>query len=214
VGADRGDDGFETAPFARTLPIEKALDPDTLLAYRMNSAPLPPEHGYPLRAVVPGWYAMDSVKWLVGIDALDHSDTGPFMTRDYVARRLEAVGSKSYQLTSLRVKSQIARPRDGETITQKSYSIRGAAWAAGALAKVEVSTDGGATWNTPRLEGEPLAYTWSLWNYQWNIETPGRYTLMARARDAAGDEQPRGRDPNRLDTYERNSYHAVECTVL
>src|SRR5439155_22315555 len=85
VGADRGVEDPGRAPvfYMRSLPAEKALHPDTLLAYQMNGGPLPVEHGFPLRAVVPGWYAMDSVKWLVHIRALDHEDRSIFMTERY-----------------------------------------------------------------------------------------------------------------------------------
>src|SRR5207249_1230031 len=110
VGADRGTEHSSHAPisFARSIPLAKAMHPDTLLALRMNGATLPVEHGYPLRAIVPGWYGMDSVKWLVHIEALDHEDESFFMTQRYMAVRLQTVGSQQDPLTRMRVKSQIA----------------------------------------------------------------------------------------------------------
>lgn len=217
VGADRGRVSSSSAalPYARSLPVEKALHPDTLLAYRMNGSPLPQEHGHPLRAIIPGWYGMDSVKWLVQIAALTRPDTSYFMTQAYLATRLQTIGSKQTPITRMHVKSGIARPRDGEVIPRGPYKIRGAAWAGeNKVAKVEVRTDGSGTWTAASLEAEARPYAWTLWEYHWDARTPGVYTWLVRATDDQGTTQPDSRDTLRMDSYEQNSCHSVRCQVV
>lgn len=216
IGADRGREGASPTllPFFRSIPLEKALDPDTLVAFQMNGAPLPAEHGYPARAIVPGWYGMDSVKWLIRIEALEREDTGFFMTRSYIRVRLGAIGSEQAPLTQMRVKSQIARPREGEVLAAGLYTVRGAAWAGeNKVAHVEVSTNGGKDWSPATFDPGVPPYAWILWQYGWEARSPGTYSIMARARDDQGNTQPAARDPQRFDGYELNSYHSVRCEV-
>jgi DMSO/TMAO reductase YedYZ molybdopterin-dependent catalytic subunit len=216
VGADRGIEGSSNVPvaFARSIPVEKAMHPDTLLAFRMNGARLPAEHGYPLRAVIPGWYGMDSVKWLIGIEVLERDDESFYMTQRYMAVRLQAVGSEQCPITRMRVKSQIAQPRQGEFLAQGTHLIRGAAWAGeNRVAKVEVSTNGGKDWNPASLDKESRPYAWVLWNYPWDVQMPGAYTIAVRATDDRGTMQPSVRDSHRFDSYEENWYHSVHCEV-
>ncbi len=216
VGADRGAENPSQTPvtFIRSIPLEKALHPDTLLAFRMNAAPLPPEHGYPLRAMVPGWYGMDSVKWLVRIEVLDQPDTSYFMTQRYIAVRLETIGSRQQAIARMRVKSLIAQPREGEILPPGLHTIRGAAWAGeNRVVQVEVSTDGGKDWASATLEQDAQSYTWVLWNYLWDVRVPGAYTIMVRATDDLGNTQPSSRNPLRVDAYEMNWYHSVRCEV-
>ena len=211
IGADGNEaQGF----FSRSIPLEKAQHPDTLLAFQMNGVQLPAEHGYPLRAIVPGWYAMDSVKWLVRIEALDQEDASPFMTQEYVAVRLQAVGSKRTPVTRMQVKSQIAWPPDGAVLGSGWYTIRGAAWAGeNKVALVEVSTNGGQDWAAASLEKSPTPYAWVLWNYPWDAQKPGEYRISVRATDDKGNTQPVSRDPLRVDAYELNWRQSVRCTV-
>jgi DMSO/TMAO reductase YedYZ molybdopterin-dependent catalytic subunit len=217
VGADQGsvEEPFGLSiPYSRSIPLDKALKPETILAYQMNSLPLPTAHGYPLRAIVTGWYGMDSVKWLQGIEALDHEDQGYFMTQRYVATRLLAVGSERRPLTQMRVKSQIARPRAGEILPLAPYTIRGAAWAGEKkIAGVEVSADGGKSWKQATLEAAPQPYAWVLWSFEWAPQSPGTYTLIVRAADDEGTTQLRSPDLLRLDDYEDNWWHTVKCSV-
>jgi DMSO/TMAO reductase YedYZ molybdopterin-dependent catalytic subunit len=216
VGSDQGTVVPSSAPvpYSRSIPLEKALHPDTILAHGMNGSPLPPEHGHPLRAIIPGWYGMDSVKWLVQIEALTRPDTSYFMTQAYIARRLETIGSAQRPVTRMQVKSQIARPLNGELIALGPYAVRGAAWAGeNDVAKVEVSTDGGGTWAAASLGTEARPYSWKLWEYHWHPRTPGLHTLLARASDNHGRTQPNSPDSLRLDAYEQNSYHSVRCQV-
>jgi DMSO/TMAO reductase YedYZ molybdopterin-dependent catalytic subunit len=216
IGADRGIEGSSSVPvpFARSIPVEKAMHPDTLLAFRMNGAPLSVEHGYPLRAVIPGWYGMDSVKWLSRIEALEREDQSFYMTQRYMAVRLQTVGSEQYAITRMRVKSQIAQPRHGEILTPGLHVVRGAAWAGeNRVAKVEVSTNGGKDWNPANLDSESRPYVWVLWNYPWDVRLPGAYVIVVRATDDKGTIQPSTRDSQMFDSYEENYYHSVHCDV-
>ena len=216
IGADRGVEIHSQPPlaYARSIPLEKALHPDTLLALQMNGSPLPPEHGYPLRAIVPGWYGMDSVKWLTRIEALDHTDTGLFMTQRYVAVRLQTIGSERRLLTRMLVKSLITQPQEGEVLTRGPHTIRGAAWAGESrVARVEVSANGGQDWALATLEQDIRPYSWVLWTYAWDSPAPGTYTIVARATDDQGNTQPSSRDSLRIDGYELNSCHSVRCRV-
>lgn len=217
VGADQGSVGESfglSIPYSRSIPLDKALKPETLLAYQMNGVPLPAEHGYPLRALVAGWYGMDSVKWLQSVEALDHEDQGYFMTQRYVATRLRAVGSERRALTRMRVKSQIARPREGEILPLGPYSLHGAAWAGEKkVVEVEVSVDGGETWAQATLETAPEPYAWVLWSFEWVPKFPGDYTVTVRATDEEGTTQVHSPDLLRLDDYEDNWWHSVRCSV-
>jgi DMSO/TMAO reductase YedYZ molybdopterin-dependent catalytic subunit len=216
VGADRGTDAPSSPPvsFIRSIPVEKALHPDTLLAYQMNGAPLSAEHGHPVRAIVPGWYGMDSVKWLTRVEALDREDTSYFMSQRYLAVRLELVGSEQHTVTGIRVKSLIVEPRAGATLTPGPSMVRGAAWAGeNRVARVEVSLNGGSDWAPATLDKDVRPYSWVLWSYPWKVPASGAYTIVARATDDRGNTQPISRDPLRLDNYELNWCHAVRCEV-
>jgi DMSO/TMAO reductase YedYZ molybdopterin-dependent catalytic subunit len=211
-GADSGE-GENVPPgthFARAIPLEKAVEPATLLAYEMNGEPLPAEHGYPLRALVPGWYGMDSVKWLTRIEVLDRPFKGYFQDEKYVA--LGANGT-SRPLTSIQVNSKFLRPSEGEEIRGKTYRVEGVAGAGERkIARVDVRVGGGA-WQTASLSVPPVARVWTPWSYEWNVPSSGRYVLEVRATDDGGGIQPEDRDPDRKDPYELNSSHRVNISV-
>jgi len=216
VGADQGAENpaDPRVRFARSIPVAKAMHPDTLLAYQMNGVPLPAEHGYPLRAIIPGWYGMDSVKWLTGMEVLDHPDTSYFMTRRYNATRLGVVGSDQRPVTRVLIKSLITQPREKEILKVGFNTIEGAAWAAeNRVARVEVSTNEGKNWTTASLNWDSQPYSWVFWTYSWGVGAPGTYTVTARAVDDEGNVQPSARDSLRMDSYELNSYHSVRCEV-
>jgi DMSO/TMAO reductase YedYZ molybdopterin-dependent catalytic subunit len=208
--------------FARSIPLEKARR-DVLLAYQMNGQDLPPEHGAPLRAIVPGWYAMASVKWLQRIIVTDRPFTGYYQTIDYAYwqrteyahwQRGEEVAELT-PLTEMQVKAEIARPAEGETVpATASIRVCGAAWTCDAeITKVELSTDGGATWNEAQLLGESNLNAWRLWEFNWQTPSqPGKRTLMARATDSLGRAQPLHRDPDR-GTYMINHLLPIEVHV-
>jgi DMSO/TMAO reductase YedYZ molybdopterin-dependent catalytic subunit len=186
--------------FARSLPLAKAQSSEVLLAYQMNGADLPPEHGFPLRAVVPGWYGMASVKWLQRITVTEKPFDGYWQT--FMYSQWDRAGGQPVMrpVTEMQVKSAISRPAFHEQIAAgKLYRVFGAAWAGEAdITKVEVSTDGGASWQPAKLLDEPMPFTWRRWEYEWQV--PGganRYTVMARATDKLGRTQPAKHDPDR-----------------
>ena len=198
--------------FARSIPLGKARA-DVLLAYKMNGEELPPQNGFPVRAIVPGWYAMASIKWLQRIIVTEQAFTGYYQTIDYAYwKRLEQEAELT-PLTEMQVKAEIAKPAQAETVpANSSVRVHGAAWTSdGQITKVELSTDGGTTWGQANLLGEPKPNAWRLWEFNW--QTPaaaGNQTLIARATDSLGRTQPVHRDPDR-GTYMIN--HLLPITV-
>ncbi len=185
--------------FARSVPLAKARN-DVLLAYKINGIELPPQHGFPLRAVVPGWYAMASIKWLQRIIITDRPFTGYYQTMDYAYWRRRGDIAELTPLTEMQTKAQIAHPAEGEVVAVNSnVRVGGAAWTSdGEITKVELSTDGGATWNEAKLVGESKPNAWRLWEFDWRTPSkPGEQTLIARATDSYGRTQPVQRDLDR-----------------
>jgi len=184
-------------PFIRSVPLDKALDPDTLLAMQMNGAPLTKHHGFPARALVPGWIGAASVKWLTEARVLDHEFDGNFMKPGYrlprqpVAPGSEVKPEETAAITALGVKSIIARPADGARLKLETTTIAGAAWAGEiGMVKVEVSTDGGQKWQMAQLSREQAPYAWRLWQHRWKPPARGNYVVMSRATDSLGRTQP------------------------
>ena len=200
--------------FARSIPLEKARD-DVLLAYQMNGNELPPEHGFPVRVIVPGWYAMASIKWLQRIIVTDRPFTGYYQTMDYAYWHRRRDMAELAPLSEMQIKAEIARPAQGETIPANSNArVHGAAWTSdGEITKVEMSTDGGATWSKANLIGEAKRNAWRLWEFDWRTpSTPGKQVLVVRATDSHGRTQPAQRDPNR-GTYMINHLLPIEVEV-
>jgi DMSO/TMAO reductase YedYZ molybdopterin-dependent catalytic subunit len=208
--------------FARSIPLEKARR-DVLLVYKMNGKDLPPEHGFPVRAIVPGWYAMASVKWLQRIIVTDRPFMGYYQTLDYAYWKRTDYGywqrgeevAELTPLTEMQVKAEIARPTKGEIVPlNSSVCVRGAAWTCDAeITKVELSTDGGATWNGTKLLGESNLNAWRLWEFNWQTPSqPGKQTLIVRATDSLSRTQPVHRDPDR-GTYMINHLLSIEVEV-
>ncbi|MEY2492659.1 MAG: hypothetical protein QOH24_1610 [Verrucomicrobiota bacterium] len=218
-GADNGTIAEPPHPagkvhFARSLPIDKAMD-DVLLAYKMNSELLPASHGFPLRAVVPGWYGMASIKWLQRIVVTEELFEGYYQTVDYAYWQPGEAGPELVPLSQMEVKAEIARPGINEVIVSNdNYVIRGAAWTSGAeIAKVEVTTDAGARWSEAKLISDGAKDTWRFWEFDWRTPiAPGRYTVMARATDSRGRTQPDHRDANR-GTYMINHCLPIDVEV-
>jgi len=184
-------------PFVRSIPLEKALDADTLIATHMNDAVLTRHHGFPARALVPGWVGAASCKWLSEIKVLEKEFDGNFMKPGYrypdhpLKPGDPLKVDDSHPLTALSVKSLIVSPGDDATLKSRSVHIHGAAWAGEAdIVKVEVSADTGATWQAARLGHEKSKYAWRLWNYVWQAPRAGDYTIMSRATDSQGRAQP------------------------
>lgn len=182
--------------FIRSIPLEKALHPDTILAYEMNGRPLPLLHGAPLRVITPGWMADSCFKWLTEITAQADEAKGYYMQTAYrvptnpVEPGVSASGS-SIPVEAMVVKSLVAAPQEGQTVQPGPVTIQGVAWGGEAkVVKVEVSFDEGKSWEPARLIGEDHPYAWRQWQYVWNAETTGMFTILCRATDAQGETQP------------------------
>ena len=194
-GADHGPDEVAGDPqevtYERSLPIAKASHPDTLLVYEMNGEPLPPSHGFPVRLLVPGWYGMTSIKWLVGIHVLDHEFKGFYQTERYMTTNGPGAEAFYTYHTKMKIKSIITNPVPGEIVTSNGYQLAGAAWSGeDEVVKVEISTDGGATWNPVDVLRPRTGYSWSRWEHHWQPPGQGTYTLMSRATNNNGETQP------------------------
>lgn len=187
--------------YARSIPLAKALKKDVILAYQMNGEPLPPSHGFPLRAIVPGWYGMASVKWVTRISVSNVPFRGYWQTLDYTYwETRNGLPIELLPVSEIEVKAEIARPGLHEVLPADSvYRMHGAAWTGESeIAKVEVSTDAGKTWSAAQLLGDSVKYAWRLWEFHWRTPAePGRYTIMARATDTSGRTQPMERDAHR-----------------
>jgi DMSO/TMAO reductase YedYZ molybdopterin-dependent catalytic subunit len=198
--------------FARSIPLAKARK-DVLLAYKMNDAQLTPEHGFPLRAVVPGWYAMASIKWLERIIITNKPFAGYYQTLDYAYWKRRGELAELVPLSEMQIKAEIARPIDGEVVPANSnVRVHGAAWTSdNEITKVELSTNGGASWSETKLNDKAVLNAWRLWEFQWHTpSTSGKQTLVARATDSRGRTQPAERDRDR-GTYMIN--HLLPITV-
>ena len=218
-GADHGPDEVVGDPpevaYERSLPMAKALHPDTLLAYEMNGEPLPIAHGFPLRLLVSGWYGMNSVKWLTAIRVLDHQFQGFYMTERYMTQNEPGSPVPYTYYTKMKVKSIITNPVPGEIIPAAGYQIAGAAWSGEQdIAQVEFSADAGRTW-TPVDHLHPrVGYSWYRWEHHWQPPAPGAYTIMSRATNNLGETQPM-EFPNKWDGrgYGNNMIFPVEVEV-
>jgi DMSO/TMAO reductase YedYZ molybdopterin-dependent catalytic subunit len=203
-GADRGTPNEEPVPpgpisYARSLPRDKALQPEVLIAYQMNGRELPLDHGYPVRAVVPGHYGMASVKWLTQIRAVREPFPGYWQTSDYGYWDYVDGEPVRRALGEMKLKSEIARPRVYETLAPNQvYTVGGAAWTGETeVTGVAVSTDGGQTWADAEFLDPLRRHAWRRWKFAWlTPKKPGRYTLLSRARGADGSVQPDKHDPN------------------
>jgi DMSO/TMAO reductase YedYZ molybdopterin-dependent catalytic subunit len=202
-----GRDGYK-----RSVPLDRAMA-DGILATHLNSRPLTLQHGAPWRVVLPGWYGMDSVKWL---DRIVVAAAGlPPEGGTYQQSRQTASGELDRQvLPRIQVKSVIIDPQKGAVLKRGKVEIRGLAWTgAGKVESVEVSADAGSTWRPATLDrGTDLE--WVAWEISWELTQPGQVEFVVRARDTQGQAQPAERDPARLDGYTNNWYHRVRCVVV
>lgn len=217
-GADSGreeEDGVVSdLSYRRSLPLAKAQHPETLLVYEMNGAALTPDHGFPLRLVVPRWYGMASVKWLTRIEVLAQPFKGFFQTRRYVM--IPEGPEQDFDrvpVTVLQVKSLMTSPRHGEVIQPGECTLQGFAWSgAGEITRVDVSTDGGHSWQEATLHGETAPNAWRQWAYRWQTPSPGHFICMVRATDSAGNTQP-STIPWNFRGYANNAIHTVALEV-
>ncbi|MEV0586517.1 sulfite oxidase [Nonomuraea sp. NPDC050310] len=162
----------------RPLPLAKALD-DVLIAYEMNGRPLPPDHGFPARLIVPGWAGIASIKWLGELEVSPRPLFTPWNTLFY------------RDVTTMPVKSAFAVDPDATFAAGRPHLLSGRSWSGtGRIVAVEVSLDGGASWRPAEHRGRHLAGAWLPWHVTWRPEHPGRHVLLARARDESGAGQP------------------------
>ena len=196
TGWDTGIDlGVEHA-FERSLPIAEALRDEVMLAWGANGQPLLPQHGFPLRLIVPRWYGMASVKWLCAITVLYEPFQGVEQAKVY--RYQQRKGEAGEPVTLKRVHSVIAPPGIPDAISRHRFlapgvhMIHGTAWSgSGRITRVEVSTDGGTRWRDAQLvKVFDDAYAWTQWRSEWDVRVPGEYVLASRATDETGDVQP------------------------
>ena len=196
-------DGFE-----RGLALDEAREGPVMLAYGMNGVPLPAMHGYPVRLIVPAWYAVASVKWLTEIEVTDHPFDGHFQTQRYIYDRSGVTEPVTYQ----KVRSLITQPEDGKASAAGDITIRGVAWSgAYPLGQVHVSI-GQGDWQQATLLALPDRYAWRWWELQTRLEKPGAVTIRSRATNINRESQPEQAERNRFG-YGNNSIQKVTVTV-
>ena len=206
-GADHGaydlrpilpDTDKDDLTFVRALPLAHAADAGAgiLIAYELNGEPLPPDHGAPIRLVVPHWYAVASVKWLKRIDVLTEPYAGEFQTGHYM---YEWPDRPPEPVSLMRVRARITGPAPGSTLSLGTHTVRGKAWSGtGPVTRVEISLTGEGDWHPAQLKPPTGPYAWQDWSFEWEATNVGRRTLRARATDAAGNVQPDVPPWNRL----------------
>ena len=213
-GADSGklDTSSEPIRFERSLSMDDAQGSEALLAYAMNGETLPIQHGYPLRVIVPGWYAVASVKWLTEIEVISGLFSGHYQTETYFFewQRSEQVVREPVSLQ--RVRSLITEPEPDSEVEQGDLPIRGVAWSGAApITRVEVRI-GGGPWQDARLVGERRRHSWQGWELIARLERPGSTVISARATDMASRTQPDSPEWNRLG-YGNNAIQKVRVDV-
>jgi DMSO/TMAO reductase YedYZ molybdopterin-dependent catalytic subunit len=211
---DRGVEAGVEQSFERGLPIDEARG--ALLAFELNGAPLPPQHGFPLRLVVPGWYGMTNVKWLGRIAVTNEPFAGHQQAHAYRLRQSEdELGEPLGRMLPRALMAPPGRPEfppGFRHVDAGACVLEGRAWSGHApVAAVEVSADGGATWAAAEVEPGPSPWAWSSWRYTWEAE-PGEHELCCRARDEAGNEQPLAASWN-LGGYANNAVQRVPVRV-
>jgi sulfane dehydrogenase subunit SoxC len=216
-GLDRGVEGEVEQNYERSLPLAEAVRDEVLLAYDLNGAPLPPQHGAPLRLVVPGWYGMASVKWLERITVLDRPFDGYQQRVGYRLRQNEDEAGEA--LSRMLPRALMIPPGIPEFLTRERLVdqglclLEGRAWSGyGPITDVQVSWDGGATWDEAVLAERSSPWAWTGWSYTWEPPSPRRYELACRARDEAGNEQPIEPRWN-LGGYANNTVQRITVTV-
>ena len=212
-GADTGTiDGRAAVCFERSLPLDDARDADALLAYAMNGEPLPIQHGYPLRLIVPSWYGVASVKWLTEIELVDRPFEGHYQTEKYWYEWSRDGRIVREPVTLQRVRALITEPAPDREIRAAEFAVRGVAWSGAApIARVEVSVEDGH-WQEARLVGDRKRHSWQWWELITRVRRSGTVTLRARATDLAGRSQPERAEWNRLG-YGNNSVQQVPVHV-
>jgi DMSO/TMAO reductase YedYZ molybdopterin-dependent catalytic subunit len=217
TGLDRGVEGGEEQAYARSLPLDEVLAVDAIVAYEVNGVPLPPQHGFPLRLVVPGWYGMTSVKWLSDITVLSEPFDGYQMRHSY--RRRQHEDDAGEPLSRMAPRSLMIPPGIPEFQSRSRFVeagvhvLEGRAWSGEAeVVRVEVSTDGGESWSEAELGADSLGrWAWRSWRFVWDAHV-GEHELCCRAHDAAGNVQPL-EAPWNVGGYANNAVQRVPVAV-
>jgi len=197
------------------LPVQKALDPDTIVAWAQNGQLLEHIHGAPARLIVPGWSGNWSVKWIRRLEVLGHMPDCWYHYSFYYFGDSPDDPNKEL-ITTIGVRSIITHSNDDDDVTlpQCIHAVRGYAWSgAASITQVEVSVDGGETWHAARIEEPRERWMWLRWSYLWNAKEPGQFSIMSRATDAAGRVEPKEPRYNNM----RKNFSAVvanEVTIL
>jgi DMSO/TMAO reductase YedYZ molybdopterin-dependent catalytic subunit len=218
TGLDKGVEGEVAQSYQRSLPLEEALRDEVLLAYEVNAQPLPPQHGFPLRLIVPGWYGMTNVKWLDSVSVLDRRFSGYQHARAYRFRVEE--GDEGVPVTRMQPRSLIVPPGIPEFLTRERtvesglVRLEGRAWSGwGETAAVEVSVDDGRTWDRAELSKDvDSPWAWRYWSYDWPA-APGRHIVSCRASDTAGNTQPLEQVWN-VGGYANNAVQRIAVNVV
>ena len=216
TGLDQGVEGEQIQFYQRSLTVDEAMRNEVLLVYEMNGEPLPPQHGYPLRLLAPGWYGMASVKWLDRIEAVAEAFQGYQMARAYhYTRTADGPGEA---VTLIRARALMIPPGIPDFMTRNrlvdagAVALIGKAWAGRVgVSDVEVSVDGGATWSKAELGESGSPYSWRTWTFLWNA-TPGEQVLLVRAIDAHKNRQPIDQEWN-FGGYGNNGVQRVNVSV-
>ena len=216
TGADHGVERGVEQDYQRGLPLDEALGEEVLLAYEMNGQPLPPQHGHPVRLVVPGWYGMTNVKWLQEISVVEEPFRG-FQHRAY--RYRQSPDDPGEPATRMVPRSLIEPPgfpdfmSRARVVRPGELELRGRAWSGHApIDRVEVSTDGGRNWAEAEVDADRPRWSWRGWRSRWRAE-PGSHVLAARATDADGNVQPTGQSWNR-GGFGNNLVHTVPVSCI
>jgi len=217
TGMDRGIQGGVDQLYERSLPLDVARREEVLLVYAINGEPLPPQHGFPLRLIVPGWYGMTQVKWLRSVTVTDHEFEGYQQAKAYHFRRVD--GDAGDPVTRILPRALMVPPGVPDFMSRTRFlnpsvvTVEGRAWSGrGEIVKVEFSHDGGATWSAATLEPALSPHSWCRWTIRWDATASGEYELCARAADAAGNVQPLDQSWN-LEGVQNNAVQRVRVVV-
>jgi sulfane dehydrogenase subunit SoxC len=217
TGLDGGVEGGVEQRYQRALPLADVLTGEAILAWHLNGGPLPPQHGFPLRLVVPGWYGMTNVKWLARIDVLDRAFDGYQQTTGYRVRRSE--DDEGIPVDRMTPRALMIPPGEPDFLTRERFLraeptvLEGRAWSGrGTVTGVEVTCDGGASWHPAELEDGAGRWAWRRWTFRWTSPSPGHHVLGCRATDDAGNVQPVVPEWN-LGGYANNAVQRVPVTV-
>lgn len=207
-GLDRGVfEGISGGHYQKDMPLDRLAQGNVLLAYEINGEPLIPEHGAPVRLVIPGYYGTNAVKWLFRLELADRRADGIFTTTFYNDPIATPGGpsGKTRPVWEAPPEAAIVSPQPHATLPRQPIEIWGWAWGANDIKRVEISIDNGDIWRAASLEARSQ-WSWQRFSYHWTPESNGAFTLMARARDSTGATQPMARA--------RNAIHAVDIKIV